>query len=163
NAFTGNTISTTDEYKLTQTLDGTNFSFSVYNLTTSSSLYSNSGAQTSKDYPFLRIAATRDASGTGTSTMSIDWIIVRKQASSAPTAGSPSNEEQTPGPIGYWKLDEGTDNTCTGGTNDACNSTGNTQFDGAASGGPIWQPEDQCISGKCLLFDGVDDVINIPD
>ncbi|RMG70392.1 MAG: LamG domain-containing protein, partial [Chloroflexi bacterium] len=34
------------------------------------------------------------------------------------------------GLVGYWRLDEASANTCTGGTNDSCDSSGN-QYDGA--------------------------------
>jgi len=37
-----------------------------------------------------------------------DWIFVRKYASTSPTASAPASEEKGPGPVAYWKLDEGT-------------------------------------------------------
>ncbi len=40
-------------------------------------------------------------------------------------------------PIAYWPLDERQDNTCTGGTNDACDKSGNA-YDGAGGGSPLW-------------------------
>lgn len=43
------------------------------------------------------------------------------------------------------------------GTAHASTSTCDTGTDGALMNGVTWQPEDQCISGKCLKFDGVDD------
>ncbi|MFZ5424170.1 MAG: LamG domain-containing protein, partial [Patescibacteria group bacterium] len=76
------------------------------------------------------------------------------------TIGTPATEEKSPGPAGYWAFDEGTDNTCSGGTNDTCDTTSNTN-DGAFVGAPTWRSEDMCISGKCLFFDGSDDEVSI--
>lgn len=70
------------------------------------------------------------------------------------------NVEATPNPPSvYWALDEGVDNTCSGGVNDACDSSGNG-YD-AANSGATWQTENMCIAGKCLLFDGTNDVVSL--
>lgn len=80
-----------------------------------------------------------------------DYIFVRKYASSDPSS-SLSSEEQSHGPIAYWKFDEG---------------TGTTVYDSTANGnngtisGATWQTEDMCVVGKCLSFDGSDDVVTI--
>ncbi len=79
-----------------------------------------------------------------------DNLRVRKNTANEPTV-SLASEETTPGPVAYWKFDEGADNTCSGGTNDVCDATQNGN-DGAINGA-TWQSEDQCISGKCLDFD----------
>lgn len=77
----------------------------------------------------------------------------------SPTSGpSLASEEKGVGPIAWWKLDEGVDNTCSGGTNDACDSTLNA-FDAAKSSAPAWQGEEMCELGKCLRFDGTDDYL----
>ena len=91
-----------------------------------------------------------------------------------PSGGDPSltnptssgNQEKSPGPVLYYSFDQGTDNTCSGGANDACNSgISGTSLDGAQTGMTTpsatsgWQTEDQCISGKCLRFDSTDDVV----
>lgn len=89
-------------------------------------------------------------------------FVMNRVGTSEPTVGSLASEESGPGPIGYWKMDEGTDNTCTGGTNDICNSMGNNDINGASSG-PTWQSEDLCLSGKCLYFDGSNDYIEVAD
>ncbi len=89
------------------------------------------------------------------------------EATTSPSGGAPSaaSEEKAPSPVAYWKFDEGVDNTCTGGTNDVCNSgSGGSGANGAQSNmsnGPTsgWQTEDQCISGKCLSFDSTDDIV----
>ena len=83
-----------------------------------------------------------------------------------PSGGDPAitdraSEEKSPGPIAYWKFDEGTDDTCSGGSNDTCDST-SSAADGANSGA-TWQTENMCVSGKCLLFDGTDDVVTVAD
>lgn len=77
------------------------------------------------------------------------------------TVGSIASEENTPGPVAYWKFDEGVDNTCSGGTNDACDSTSNGN-DGAKTGA-TWQSEEMCVSGKCLHFDGSGDYLTRAD
>lgn len=89
-------------------------------------------------------------------------LVMNRVGTSEPTVGSLASEESGPGPIGYWKLDEGADNTCSGGTNDICNSANNSTIDGASSG-PTRQTEDLCLSGKCLYFDGTNDYIEIAD
>ncbi|MFH0892368.1 MAG: DUF2341 domain-containing protein [Candidatus Falkowbacteria bacterium] len=57
-------------------------------------------------------------------------------------------EEVGPGPAGYWSFDEGY-----GATAHDASGQGN---DGTLNGGVIWKAEEECISGKCLWFDGLD-------
>lgn len=70
---------------------------------------------------------------------------------------------------GYWKFDEGADNTCPGGTNDACNS-GNAgpPIDGAESNMAVpatatsgWTQNGRF--GRALAFDGTDDFVSMGD
>ncbi|MEK7595865.1 MAG: DUF2341 domain-containing protein [Patescibacteria group bacterium] len=77
--------------------------------------------------------------------ITIDWVRARKYASTAPSASSTGSEEQGPGPIAYWRFDEGTGSS----TYDA---TGQNQTGSITSA--TWQTEDMCINGKCLLFNG---------
>ncbi|MFH1187102.1 MAG: DUF2341 domain-containing protein [Candidatus Levyibacteriota bacterium] len=84
------------------------------------------------------------SSGAG-DVQSVDWIFVQKYASTQPTVGSPTNEEKTPGPVAYWKFDEGTGSN----TYDSTSNKNTGSITGAT-----WQSEDQCISGKCLYFNG---------
>jgi hypothetical protein len=77
---------------------------------------------------------------------SYDWWFLRKFATVDPTAAAPASEEKTVAPLVYWKFDEGQGTV-------ANDSTGNL-FSGTLSG-VTWKTEDQCISGKCLYFDGV--------
>ena len=78
-----------------------------------------------------------------------------------PSGGDPaitdrSAEAKGPGPIAYWKLDEAINDSCTGGSNDLCDSnpTGN---DAAFESLPVWQKDNMCVDSKCLYFDGVND------
>ncbi len=60
-------------------------------------------------------------------------------------------------PVAYWKLDEGQGTsvyTSTGTENGTL---------GAGASGPSWVKEDQCISGKCLFFDGTNDFVSMGD
>src|SRR3990172_8565997 len=57
------------------------------------------------------------------------------------TAGS---EAQSPGPISYWRFDEGR-----GNANDSTTQANTLTVTNAA-----WRSEEFCISGKCLYFDG---------
>jgi len=84
-----------------------------------------------------------------------DWILVRKFSSTQPTTTTQS-EEIGPGPIAYWKFDEGTGTTA--------NDSSSSQKNGSLSGSPEWRSETECVSGKCLFFDGTNvDVVNITD
>lgn len=67
------------------------------------------------------------------------------------SVGSTGSQEVGKGPIAYWKLDEGSGN--------ANDSTPNAKT-GTVSGAS-WQPEDQCVSGKCLKFDGVSNNVTV--
>lgn len=58
----------------------------------------------------------------------------------------------------FWHFDEGVDNTCSGGTNDVCD--GMTGANDLAKTNAVWQTEDQCISGKCIFFDGSGDFLS---
>ena len=81
----------------------------------------------------------------------VDNFLLRKTAESEPTVDSLSSEESF-GPIAYWKFDEGN------GTSTEDSTINNND---ATISGATWQTEDQCISGKCLKLDGVDDEISL--
>lgn len=70
------------------------------------------------------------------------------------TIGSLSTEETNPGPIAHWKFDEGVGTTAYDSSGHNINGT----F-GTGSSAPTWASEDQCVSGKCLKFDGTDDYL----
>lgn len=93
-------------------------------------------------------------------TDNVSWIayynnITIRQYKSG-VSSTPQSEEVTPGPVAYWKFDEGVDTT-------AHDSAGNNHgiFD-AGSSSPSWQTEDKCISGKCVYFGGDGDRIYTP-
>src|SRR5690606_14196564 len=50
---------------------------------------------------------------------------------------------------------------CSGGTNDACDGTGNGND--LARTNALWQSEDYCIDGKCVFFDGSGDYFSRAD
>ena len=70
------------------------------------------------------------------------------------TIGSLSTEEVGGGPIAYWKFDEGVGTTAY----DSAGSSNGTFSTGSSA--PTWADESQCISGKCLHFNGVSTAIN---
>ena len=64
-----------------------------------------------------------------------------------------------PGLLGYWKMDEGSANTCSGGVNDSCDSSGNG-YDGA------WNGNTTSTTGKFgsgVTFDGTGDYVDAGD
>lgn len=82
---------------------------------------------------------------------STDSIQSAVSTTSQPSA-SFATEEKGPSPSAYWKFDEGTGTTAKDSTTNANNGT--------LTNGPTWQTEDQCISGKCLYFNGSTSYIN---
>ncbi len=60
--------------------------------------------------------------------------------------------------VGLWHLDEGTDNACNAGNDDACDSSGNNNH-GDESGSP---PIVQGKMGKARKFDGSSNYIEVP-
>lgn len=78
------------------------------------------------------------------------------------TTGSFASEQNGPGPVAYWKFDDGQGQTAQDST---VNNNDGTLGASSASGGddPTWTTEDQCVSGKCLKFDGSADFISIAD
>lgn len=72
-------------------------------------------------------------------------IATTATATSAPTT-SFASEEVSPGPVMYWKLDEG--------TGVAAQDATASNLDGTLNNTPTWATEDMCIADKCLWFDG---------
>ncbi|KKU64233.1 MAG: Peptidase M10A and M12B matrixin and adamalysin, partial [Candidatus Woesebacteria bacterium GW2011_GWC2_47_16] len=70
------------------------------------------------------------------------------------SVGSLATEEKSPGPVAYWKFDEGYGAV-------ANNSTAQTGINGTITGA-TWQTEDKCINGKCLYFTSTNNV-SVPD
>ncbi len=68
------------------------------------------------------------------------------------SATATGSEEKGQGPAAYWSFDEGT------GTTAQDSTAGNN--DGTLTNGPVWKNESDCISGKCLYFDGTNDYVD---
>lgn len=71
--------------------------------------------------------------------------------------GASTKDSLSEGLVGYWKMDENTANTCTGGTNDSCDSSGNAN-DGA------WNGDVAATTGKFgngTTYDGTGDYISL--
>lgn len=79
--------------------------------------------------------------------------IVQDMNAGHPLGGSPIGSQ-----VGYWKFDEMANDTCSGGSNDVCNSSSlTTTLDGTSTAS-------RTASGKlnaALDFDGTDDVVTI--
>jgi hypothetical protein len=61
-----------------------------------------------------------------------------------------ATEEKGPGPVAYFKFDEGQGTTAYDSSSNRKNGT----LGNFSSSNPTWVTEDQCISGKCLKFNG---------
>lgn len=84
------------------------------------------------------------------------------QSTFAPTSGPTfASNEASPSVTSWWKFDEGTENTCSNGTNDACDSS--TNANDLAVTGATRVNEDLCASGKCYSYDGSGDYATISD
>ncbi len=75
--------------------------------------------------------------------------------------GTLASEETTPGPVAYWKFDEGQGQITYDQTSNNNDGTLGRTSNVESSYDPQWQTEDKCISGKCLYFDGTDDKVAI--
>jgi hypothetical protein len=73
--------------------------------------------------------------------------LLRKYNASV-TVGSAAAEETTPAPILFWKFDDATGTSA----KDASSNKNNGTLGGTTI--PTWQTETNCVSGKCLFFDG---------
>lgn len=88
-----------------------------------------------------------------------DWLATQYNNQNNPSSFiSLDSQESFPNLVAYYKFDEGVDNTCSGGTNDVCDSSGQGH-DGAITGA-TWNTTDQCLSGTCLYFDGTNDYVD---
>ncbi len=103
-------------------------------------------------YNTARTAAQIAADYTNSSCGGQTCTIATTSNSTSTPSTSFASEEPAPAPVAYWKFDDGT------GTNAQDATTNNKDITLAASTAtPAWQTEDQCISGKCLYFDGSND------
>lgn len=83
------------------------------------------------------------------------WWFIRNgtPASNNYSVTSSGSEESGGGPIAYWKFDEGVGTTAYDSTTHKNNGT--------FLSSPVWKNESECVSGKCLAFDNVDDGVSI--
>ena len=95
-----------------------------------------------------------------------DEILIDMNANSALNFGSSANSEASlleggagNPPTVYWAMNEGADNTCTGGTDDVCDLSGN-ENNGAITNA-TWSSI--CPYGNCTSYDGDGDYITRAD
>jgi hypothetical protein len=108
------------------------------------------GATTGNDPLYIGLA---DYGNNVSDDLEWDNWRVRKYAAVEPTIAT-ANEEKSPAPVGYWKFDEGAGTVAYDSTKNASNGTISST---------AWQTEDQCVSGKCLQFNGSNSVITVTD
>ncbi|MBI2595346.1 four helix bundle protein [Candidatus Daviesbacteria bacterium] len=147
--------STTIQLYLNGVLVGQNTSFTAFNTVLNSfrigslvgSSFFNGKIDEVKIYNYVRTSAQ----------------IIEDMNAGHPAPGSPVGT-----PLGHWKFEQGADNTCSGGTNDACNSgSQGSALDGAQSGMAVpatstsgWTNSGKF--GKALIFDGTNDYVAMP-
>lgn len=125
------------------------YPISIKSIGNTISFYDNDTLKGSTTWTDFSSGSVGIANGGNNITQQFRYFFVTKTATTEPTTSSQS-EEVGPGPIAFWKFDEGTGGTA----NDSIqNNNGNIT-------GAVWQTEDQCVSGKCLYFDGNGDYIN---
>jgi len=73
---------------------------------------------------------------------------------SAYAIGSVGSQEKGGAPVAYWKFDEGTGTSA----DDQSSNHNNGTITGAT-----WQTDDQCISGKCIYFNGTTAYVSVGD
>ena len=143
-------LNTSDTFSIKFVLRGSVVDAYYRNRTTDTQIYSLTGLTPSIVNSSIN-AVSLQVTEQNSSHFKIDHVFVRKYASTDPSS-SLSSEEQSHGPIAYWKFDEGTGTT----TYDSTANKNNGTISGAT-----WQTEDMCVVGKCLYFDGTDDVVTI--
>jgi hypothetical protein len=106
----------------------------------------------SGEYVKVYIESTHGGGGDD-SLIQIDYLYWADSAGNEiDLLSSTGSEEKSKGPVGYWSFDEGYGTTAQDGSQN--------DNDGTITGAS-WQTEDQCVVGKCLRFDGVDDYVKI--
>jgi len=77
-------------------------------------------------------------------------------------AGTIGAEEVGAGPAAYWSFDAGYGTVAQDGSSN--NNDGTlTNMSATASSTSGWQAEDNCLAGKCLAFDGINDYVSASD
>ncbi len=78
------------------------------------------------------------------------------------TIGSQGSEESGVAPIAYWKFDDGTGTQAKDSSQNGISGTLNN-FDAAPSTRSGWMKDSDCITGKCLLFNGTSSYVSTAD
>ena len=125
-----------------------------------SKTYSGQFVNTSTGFENLHLKAGSDAIDNGTAGTNFAYDIDSEARPQLAAWDIGADEYSSDEAVAFWKFDEGTDNTCSSGINDVCDLSSNAN-NGAFSGGTAWKAEDMCVNGKCLFFDGSDDVVTV--
>lgn len=134
----GNSGMSADTYaNISVQVNGTNNTFSANGTTI--------GSATTSDSSLTSQSNLAVALGEYNTAVTYDDVRIRKYSATPPTVSTPSNEEQAPGPIAYWKFDEGAGTIAHDSTE---------QHNDATISNVVWQPKDLCVRGKCLAFNG---------
>lgn len=93
-------------------------------------------------------------------TIASDWALIRKVVSTEPTTSAGSEEKSQGGPVAYWKFDDGYGQIASDSA--ALNEYGTLGANSSVStiDDPTWIPEEMCVTGKCLKFDGNNNFVN---
>jgi hypothetical protein len=115
------------------------------------------GTWSSAPYLWLGYFSGNTSGATDIRDITVDWVRARKYASTDPTP-TINTEEKTTGPIAYWAMDEGYSTI----VHDNTSNKNDGSLD-ASTAAPTWKPESECVSGKCLGFDGTNDDVYVND
>ncbi len=115
------------------------------------------GTWSSSFYAFLGYYRGSAGATTNATDTTFDWFLVRKHTATEPSTSNAA-EEKSPGPIIYWALNEGN-----GTLGHDSTSNGKNITLAASTSTPLWQEENNCISNKCLQFDGSNDYASVAD
>lgn len=174
--FVTSTAATYDDYKwhhvvcvksaatsLTLYIDGNSVGTPDTSFTSSGSVDNNGGFALGAN--LLNLGAGSDFTGTMDEfrmyrlALTAAEVKTEYNLSSGLLAGANKYDALSDGLVGYWPMDEKTSNTCTGGTNDNCDKSGNG-FDGS------WNNGVASVGGKFghgTDYDGTDDSLNVAD
>lgn len=145
----GDTLSATTWQQVTITTSSV-ISGSAITLGQVSSNYFQGFLDEVKLYPYVRSEAE----------IRTDAIDGASVSGSSAVFGQEDTRYLNNGLKGYWKMDESAANSCTGGTNDSCDSSGNSN-DGSWSGNVTSTTTGKF--GRGTTFDGTGDYIDVGD
>ncbi|OFW63196.1 MAG: hypothetical protein A2Z35_03745 [Actinobacteria bacterium RBG_19FT_COMBO_36_27] len=142
------TTLTADAWQHIEVTTSTRFNASSIKIGRISSSYLNGFIDEFKIYDYARTAAQVKTDYAG-----------YHAPSGAAASFNQDNSPLSQGLVGYWKMNESTANTCSGGINDSCDSSGNSN-DGS------WNGDTTTTSGKfgnSATMDGSGDYIDVLD